>query len=561
SYVFVLDSQGFPLVPKNQDRSGIQINTNSSLLEAEDRGWRSLARLMLTQQSQVKRLELDGKPMYVIFYPLQEADWSIALVIPPQDIEGDLAALYRLAIISGILLIAAFYAGGRIVVNAEIMRSRARREVLLNRLTQCIRATLDLNDTLQTTVEELAKILKVEQIAFGWYDPKLQEFTIAQEILSQNYLRQRGTFICEGIEDFTQTLINSQALRLRSKSNDYALTLKRDRYIALPVTGTERKGFLICSHRYPFWWTKADKALLQDTCNQLAIAIAQSELYRQTQAQVEQLKQAQLQLVQSEKMSSLGQMVAGVAHEINNPVNFIYGNLSHVEQYAGDLLNLIGLYQKHYPQPNPEIAAEIDTIELDFLQEDLPKTLASMQMGTERIRKLVLSLRNFSRLDEADTKLVDLHEGIDNTLILLHNRLKNKINLVKKYGNLPEVECYPNQLNQVFMNLISNSIDALLESETSEPQIIIKTERINVNSKKWVQICFIDNGCGIPDNIQEKIFDPFFTTKPVGKGTGLGLAISYQIIVELHQGKITVETPDSGGTKFTVEIPIVAHSV
>ncbi|MFP4008091.1 MAG: sensor histidine kinase, partial [Spirulinaceae cyanobacterium] len=253
---------------------------------------------------------------------------------------------------------------------------------------------------------------------------------------------------------------------------------------------------------------------------------------------------------------SLGQMVAGVAHEINNPVNFIYGNLSHVEQYAQDLLQLIDLYQQHYPQADSEIIKEIETIELDFLREDLPKTLASMQMGTERIRKLVLSLRNFSRLDEADKKLVDLHEGIDNTLILLHNRLKNKVKLIKNYGDLPKINCYPNQLNQVFMNLFSNSIDALIEAKIPDKQITITTQIIKKNEQQFIQVGIADNGLGIPDEVKNKIFDPFFTTKPVGKGTGLGLAISYQIIVELHGGQIQVKTLDSGGTEFTVEIPL-----
>lgn len=562
SYAFALNSQGFAVFDPEKQNTVNLPDPDSTLLRAKDDGWRAIARSMVARQSYIERIKLDGKSVYVAYFPLQEANWSVALVIPPENIEGDLDGLNRLAVVLGTLLVAVLYTGGRIVVDSEMMRSRVRREALLNRLTKRIRASLDLKDTLQTTVAELAKILKIDQVAFCVYDPENQLFSIEAEVLSQDYLRQRGTFVCLSENNLKSALLSRQELRLKPKADDsqhYAFILRQDRYLALLVPNT-KTSFLICSHHYRFWWTKAEETLLQATCDQLAIAIAQSQLYRQTQDQVEQLKQAQLQLVQSEKMSSLGQMVAGVAHEINNPVNFIYGNLSHVDQYSQDLLNLIDLYQQHYPQPKPEITEEIEAIELDFVREDLPKTLASMQMGAERIRKLILSLRNFSRLDEADKKLVDLHEGIDNTLILLHNRLKNKIKLIKNYGNLPKIECYPNQLNQVFMNLFSNSIDALTEAKVSAKIIEVNTQILEKSKQKFVQIVITDNGPGIPEEIKNKIFDPFFTTKPVGKGTGLGLAISYQIVVELHNGKIDIETPNNGGTKFIVEIPIRSES-
>lgn len=273
-------------------------------------------------------------------------------------------------------------------------------------------------------------------------------------------------------------------------------------------------------------------------------------------AALHQLKHTQTQLIQTEKMSSLGQMVAGVAHEINNPINFIHGNLEYANEYIINLLHLLRLYQQEYPQPTEAIAQEIAEIELEFITEDLLKLLESMKIGSERIRQIVLSLRNFSRLDESQMKLVDIHEGIDNTLLILNSRLKQGIEVVKNYGDLPEVECYPAQLNQVFMNIIANAIDALEESSHDSkkekiPQILIQTQKLD-SSQILVRIC--DNGPGIPSAIQNKLFDPFFTTKEPGKGTGIGLAICYQI-VEKHRGKIEVISSLGGGAEFAIALP------
>jgi len=271
-----------------------------------------------------------------------------------------------------------------------------------------------------------------------------------------------------------------------------------------------------------------------------------------------QLQQTQTQLIQKEKMSSLGQMVGGVAHEINNPINFIYGNISHVQSYVEDLLELIDLYQQHYPQPVTEVADKITHIELDFLNEDLQKILNSMQAGTERIRQIILSLRNFSRLDEAEIKYADIHEGIDSTLLILNHRFSGGIQVNKKYGELPLVECYPAQLNQVFLNIISNAIDALEEKiqisdqNLFQPIIEIQTSQI---SDKFVEIGIWNNGPAIAPEIFNKLFDPFFTTKPVGQGTGLGLSVCYRII-EQHHGKINVYSESENGTKFTILLPI-----
>jgi len=270
------------------------------------------------------------------------------------------------------------------------------------------------------------------------------------------------------------------------------------------------------------------------------------------------LKKAQLQLIQGEKMSALGQFVAGIAHEINNPVNFIHGNLTHVKEYIQDLLEFVQLYQKNYPHPVEEIQERAEALDVEFLQEDLLKMLNSMQMGTDRIRHLVVSLRNFSRLDESQIKPVDIHTGIDSTLVILQHRLKAKydfpaIQVIKDYAQLPEVECYPSQLNQVFMNILSNAIDALEESASASPTITIRTSLIDTN---WIRVNITDNGAGIAESDRSKIFDPFFTTKTVGKGTGLGLSISYQIITEKHGGKIECHSNVGQGTEFVLQIPV-----
>ncbi|MBD1893879.1 ATP-binding protein [Coleofasciculus sp. FACHB-129] len=311
---------------------------------------------------------------------------------------------------------------------------------------------------------------------------------------------------------------------------------------------------------------------LQDSFNELAQTNAELENRVEVRtAELSQtlvdLRRTQAQVIQTEKMSSLGQLVAGVAHEINNPVNFIHGNVTFVDEYAQNLLELVQLYQQEYPLPTPAIEAKIDEMDLEFLNEDMLKLLSSMKLGTERIREIVKSLRTFSRLDEADMKEVDIHEGIESTLLILQHRLKPKpdrpaIAVIRDYGKLPLVECYPGQLNQVLMNIVVNAIDALEETKANctyqekkdhPDQITISTSVID---SQWVQIAIADNGVGIPKDIQQRIFNPFFTTKPVGKGTGMGMSISYQIVTEKHGGKLECFSTPGEGTEFVIQIPI-----
>ncbi|WP_219729840.1 GAF domain-containing protein [Sodalinema gerasimenkoae] len=475
-----------------------------------------------------------------------------------------------------------------------------RRKSLLFRLAGQIRNSLDLDTILDTAVHEIRALLQIDRCYYLWCSGQGESpLTLAvtheacgkdiPSFLGESFMSQADRLVPKIWQ--LETVQLNDLTQADEETRDFLEPLDVKAQLILPLgTRSGQFGAIACSHGNRRTWNDTEVELLQAVVDQLAIAIDQAELYaktcaaalaaqtqaRQLQEAMEHLKQTEAQLIQHEKMSSLGQMVAGIAHEINNPVNFITGNISHASTYVEDLLGLIDLYQRHIPNPPEEIEDEIEDIDLEFVEEDLPKLIDSMKMGAERIRQIVVSLRNFSRLDEADVKAVDIHEGIESTLLILHNRLKGKgelapIRLIKYYGDLPKVNCFPGLLNQVFMNIIANAIDAvedagLRASQSPEtPTITICTEKTCSGSTPEDPTCtepdsvtirIRDNGPGIKSQMLEKLFDPFFTTKSVGKGTGLGLSIGYQIIVEKHRGRIWCESEPGKGTEFLMQIPL-----
>lgn len=416
SYAFAINSTGDAIAHPNPALLLAAGRPSSKMVDSSDRNLAAIARRMMNRQQGIELLLLDGTWKYVAYLPLKEADWSVALVIPRENLESQLQALdWIAAAIAGL-------AGAMIAVLWQV------------------------------------------------------------QAIEQGQLKKSNELLEERVSERTAKLSTT----------------------------------------------------------------------------LEQLQQSQLRLIQSEKMSALGSLVAGVAHEINNPVNFITGNITCASEYTQDLLKLLQLYQQHSLNPHPQIREHAAAIDVEFLAEDLPKLFASMRMGADRVRQIVLSLRNFSRLDEAEFKAVDIHEGIDSTLLILQHRFKatahTEVQIIKKYGDLPLVECYPGQLNQVFMNILSNALDALEGQDNSGGNTIqIMTQQLNADQ---VSICITDNGMGMSEEVQQRIFDPFFTTKSVGKGTGMGMSISYQIVVEKHQGRIWCDSTLGQGTTFSVEIPV-----
>ena len=465
----------------------------------------------------------------------------------------------------------------------------AEQQRILFEVVAKIRESLEIEAIFKTATQEVCQFMQVDRIAVYRFNPDWSGEYVA-EFVKDGWIKLVG----EGINTVWENTylqehrggryLNNETLAVddiyQACHSECHFTILEhfqvQAYVIAPIfLGQELWGLLAAyQHSGPRCWESSEVKFLAQIANQLGVAIQQADLLHQTRRQAAQiaqnlkdLQQTQAQLIQTEKMSGLGQLVAGIAHEINNPVNFIYGNLNHATDYTDNLLSLLELYQQQYPDSSPEIAELIEDIDLEFLLEDLPKLLLSMKVGADRIRQIVLSLRNFSRLDESQMKAVDIHEGIDSTLLILQHRLKSNLDsanivLLKEYGNLPLVECYAGQLNQVFMNVLGNAIDALesnqfLPGKSANPEIKISTAvgQLNGNVPSAV-IRISDTGSGISESMRQRIFDPFFTTKPVGKGTGLGLSISYQIVVEKHGGVFKCSSQLGKGTEFAIEIPI-----
>ena len=465
-----------------------------------------------------------------------------------------------------------------------------------------IRGSLDLDKIFNRTVEEVRDLLQCDRTVIYRFNPDWSGEFVAEDYDSKwSSLRSQqidDDSLIKNVSECTVKLLSdisfdshiqnaegeifSHGSVLRIANDIYAQgftpcyiqTLEKYQARAYAIVGLFHDwrlwGLLaVYQNDGPRTWRPDELSILTQIGSQLGVALQQAELLEHSQQQSKQiqstladLKVSQTQLIQREKMASLGSLVAGIAHEINNPANFISGNLLHISDYSLGLLDLLKLYEKSFAEVPEEITIKARDLDLEFIAQDLPKALSSMQVGTDRIRQTILSLRNFSRHDESEMKIGDLHEGIENTLMLLQYRLKESnsrpaIQIFKQYGDLPEINCYPAKLNQVFMHLLSNAIDAIELKLEATPQLSPNL-RIRTKFKPLSETIFIevlDNGIGMNQAVSDRIFDPFFTTKPVGKGTGLGLSVSYQIVTEIHHGKLTCRSAVNQGSAFQLELP------
>ena len=470
------------------------------------------------------------------------------------------------------------------VANKQLHELSQRVELLRRNLSGQIRKSLDLETILNTAVKEIRSLLSADICQFLWYQRQDDRLVQQTSYASYRHSQQPNPTIEDALLQAVQSIYHDwvespgnevklklfQAIDLHQQAlpltQDVLTEIEIGSTVIVPVyANCDRLGVLICLQQ-PSAWTSIEIELLEDVADQLAIAIDHANLYTAAQSAAQRaeqqahklentllaLRETQAQLIQVEKMSGLGRMVAGIAHEVNNPVTFIHTNLTHVTRYSEDLLMLVDGYAESFPDKSITVQAIEEEIELDFLRADLPAVIQSMKKGTRRIRDIVLGLRNFSRLDETGLKLVNLNEGIESALLMLQHRLQGQspITVRKQYGDLTPIVCHASQINQVILNLLTNAIDALSLGKVDDPTIAVDTEI----TAEFVTIAIWDNGPGIAPDVQTKIFDPFFTTKPVGQGTGLGLSTSYQIITQ-HNGHITVDSTIGKSTKFLVKLP------
>ncbi|HLO50141.1 MAG TPA: GAF domain-containing protein [Kamptonema sp.] len=477
-----------------------------------------------------------------------------------------------------------------LLVQAKAQEKALICQQALVKIANTIRQSLDFTTICQTTTAEVRQLLEVDRVTIYRFNPDWSG-DILFESLGEGWKPLVG--VSPTIED--THLMETQGGRYagnetfaipdiyKAGHTDCHVALLEEfqarAYIVAPIFQEQRLWGLLTAFQNssPRFWESDEVQLLAQIGEQLGIALQQSEIVAQIQAQtteldrmLQELQESQMQLIQNEKMASLGQLVAGIAHEINNPINFIYGNLDYINEYVQKVVSLIYLYQEYYPHPAVEIQKKSEEIDLDFILKDSQKILASLKFGAERIRKIVLSLRNFSRLDEAECKPVAIHEGIESTLLILGHRLQpagnqRGIEVITNYGNVPLIECYPAQLNQVFMNLLTNAIASLEKAiaggkfkdsnilEKQPARIWINTRLINQNQ---VEIRIRDNGVGISESTKAKIFDRFFSSMGSQQRTGLGLVNTLQIIAEKHHGTIKVNSTPDQGAEFIIYLPV-----